>query len=106
MNILPQTLDKEEFIAYLKKNVVSEKIIKRVMNLPEKIIVNDVKYYLYTTTTQYNVGTTRHEFELNYYSDEMVRFLLSIESYPDIEISLNHIECDLKNLNINMECNK
>lgn len=100
MTVFPQTFDKAGFIKYLRKNKVNNVTVKRVMNLPESVIHGDVTYYLYITTRWYSIGKTHYEFELNYYSEEMVQFLLNIEPYNDIETSLNHIECELINLNL------
>lgn len=100
MGVYPKLFNKESFVKYLRKIKINEEIIERLSNLPDEVLYDNVWYKLYIATRWYSGGKTHYEFELNYYSEEMVKFLLNIEPYSDIEISLNHIECELRNLKL------
>jgi hypothetical protein len=79
---------------------VSETIINKFNELPEKIERNKDKYELYINSTWYNVGNTFYSFELNYYSEELIEYLFNSKVFNDIELSINNLICELKNSKI------
>jgi hypothetical protein len=98
--IYPKKYSKEEFRKFLEKNNVSETIINKFNELPEKIERNKDKYELYINSTWYNVGNTFYSFELNYYSEELIEYLFNSKVFNDIELSINNLICELKNSKI------
>ena len=96
MGVEQNEFNKKEFIEFMSINDVSDEIIKRFKKIPEKIHKNDSKYDLVVQTRWYNVEKTYREFELNYYSEKIMEYLLSFKVYNDIELSINHLECELR----------
>jgi hypothetical protein len=97
MKIYPKKYSKEEFIKFLKKNNVNDKIITKFVELPETVIHKGNEYDLYINSTWYNVGNTHYNFELNYYSEDLVEYLFNSKVFGDVEISINNLLCELMN---------
>ena len=87
---------RKEFIKFMNKYGVEEETISKFVDVPEKIIENEYEFNLIITSRWYNIGKTYYEFELNYYSPELMEYMFSLKVYRDIEISVNHLVNELK----------
>ena len=96
MGIYPKKYTKEEFIVFLKKNNVNETIINEFEKLPKKIKRNDNVFKLDLDTTWYSIGDTYYNFDINYYSEDLVEYLFSSKVFNNIEVTINRIRCELK----------
>jgi len=96
MGVYPSQYSRENFINnFLRKNNVSEGIIGKFVDLPEKIIIDEVEYKLFINVIFCSVGDTSYTFELNYYSEELVEFLFNSKVFGDVEFSINYLTCKL-----------
>jgi hypothetical protein len=43
----------------------------------------------------YGDGNTHYEFELNYYSEDLIEYLFSSKVFKNIKLSINNIICEL-----------
>lgn len=102
MTAHPKKYDKESFNDFLKKRNVSETIINKFNELPELIERSGNTYKLDINVTWYNIGNTHYGFELNYYCEELIEYLFTLKVFPDIEVSINNLLCEL----MGMECTK
>lgn len=85
----PNSYTKSQFLEFLKKNRVSETIIEKYNTLPELINRNGSNYKLNIVATWYDGGTVNYNFELNYYSEDLIEFLFPYQIFPDIEQSID-----------------
>jgi len=99
MGIYPKKYTKAEFIKFLEKNNVGDNIITKFVELPEVVERNGHKYEFYINSTWYNTGNTHYNFELNYYSEELIEYLFNSKVFSDVEISINNLMCDLMGSN-------
>ncbi len=100
MVIHPTIYTKEEFIKFLKKNNTDNNIINKFKELPEIIERMDGKiFYIYIHSLWHDVKKPYYEFELNYYSEELIEYLFSSKVFKDVEHSINYMICELKNIN-------
>jgi hypothetical protein len=90
----PTKHTKEGFIRFLKENGITNGVLERIEVLPD-IIHLDSDYKLNIVTTLQNKGTSYYEFELNYYSEEFMEFLLPYTIKDNVEVSVNILECEL-----------
>ena len=98
MGIYPNQYSRENFIKqYLKKNNVNDIIISKFVALPEKIIIDGHDYDIYINVTFFSVGDIYYNFELNYYSEELVEFLFNSKVFNDVGVSVNYLLCELIN---------
>ena len=107
MGVYPKKYKKEEFLKFLDKNNVSNKIINTFVELPESVERSGSTFKLDINSTWYSDEDTYYNFELNYYSEELVEYLFSSKVFSDIEISINYLLCELINNNfikIKREC--
>jgi hypothetical protein len=107
MGVYPKQYNRENFLIFLRKNNVNEAIISKFVELPEAVIVNGYKFNLFINVTWYSIGDTFYNFELNYYSEELIEFLFNLKVFNDIEVSINYLLCELINngyIKINEEC--
>jgi hypothetical protein len=95
MGVYPKQYGRENFLNFLRNNHVSDTIIGKFVDLPDKIIINEHEYDLYINVTWYSVDETYYSFELNYYSDELIEFLFNSKVFNDIEVSLNYLLSEL-----------
>lgn len=96
MGVYPSQYSREDFIKkFLKKNHVSDLIISKFVELPEKIIIDNHDYDLYINVTFISVGNTCYNFELNYYSEGLVEYLFNSKVFNDVEVSINYLICEL-----------
>lgn len=93
--IHPKIHSKEEFLNTLTNINTNNNIIKKFISLPENISYNNHKYDLYINVIWYNINNTFYNFELNYYSDELIEFLFPLKVYNDVELSINNLICNL-----------
>lgn len=106
MPITPIYYCKKTFIEFLQKNNVSDNIVEKFKKFPEKLIRRNKEFNLYIVSTRYNTKTPHHNFELNYYSDELVEFLFIFKVFDDAEKSINFLFCELINNNYIAKQNK
>jgi uncharacterized protein (DUF1919 family) len=99
MEVTPRGYSKETFMQFLHKNNVSDSIIEKFMQLPEKVVKRHREFKLYISSTWYDSGNTHYNFELNYYSEELVEYLFTYKIFTDIEKSVNFLLCELINNN-------
>jgi hypothetical protein len=100
MNTYTKKYDKEDFLKFLEKNNVNDVIISKFVELPECIIRGGNKYDIYINVTWYNVGNTHYEFEINYYSEQLIEYLFGLKVFKDVEFSINNLLCELINNNL------
>jgi len=99
MGIYPKNYNKEEFLKFLEKHNVSDAIISKFVELPETVEHSGCTFKLDINSIWYSVGNTFYNFELNYYSDELVEYLFSSKVFGDVELSINYLLCELINNN-------
>ena len=98
MGVYPNQYNREDFLEkFLRKNNVSDSIVSKFVGLPEKIIIDGNDYDIYINVTFISVGNTCYNFELNYYSEELVEYLFNSKVFNDIEVSINYLLCELIN---------
>lgn len=97
MGVYPKDYNKDSFIDFLNRNNVSDKIVEKFKELPEKLVHKGHEYKLNIQSTWYSGEKTHYNFELNYYSEELVEFLFSYKVFTDIEKSINYLLCELIN---------
>lgn len=100
MAVYPITYTKEEFIKFLERNNVSDNIINKFKELPKTVKRPDGNIYsLYISSYWHSEEKTFYEFEINYYSHELIEYLFSSKVFKDVEHSINYMLCELKNAN-------
>jgi len=100
MAIHPKTYTKVEFIKFLKKNNVNDNIINKFAELPETVKRPDGNVFsLYISSYWHSEEKTFYEFEINYYSFELIEYLFGSKVFKDVEHSINYMLCELKNAN-------
>lgn len=97
MGVYPKSYNKDTFIEFLQKNNVSDTIVDKFKELPETLTRKGHEYKLNIVSTWYSIGNTFYNFELNYYSEELVEFLFSYKIFTDVEKSINYLLCELIN---------
>jgi hypothetical protein len=96
MGVYPNQFSREDFLEkFLKENNVSDSIITKFVELPEKIIIDGHEYGLYVNVIFCSVGDTSYTFELNYYCEELVEFLFNSKVFGNVETSINYLMCEL-----------
>lgn len=100
MGVYPKKYCKEEFLDFLEKNNVSDTIIAKFVELPETVERSGNTFKLDINSTWYSIGDTFYNFELNYYSKELVEYLFNSKVFGDIEVSINYLMCELINKNL------
>jgi hypothetical protein len=109
MGVYPKTYNKNDFITFLQKNNVPDKVIEKFKELPEIIKHKNSEYKLSISTTWYSTGRTHYGFELNYYCENLIEYSFNPKVFNDIERSINYLLCELvKNKYIakSTECNQ
>jgi hypothetical protein len=99
MKTFPKKYDKKEFNKFLIKYNVSDTVINKFEELPEKIERSGNTYKLDINVIWYNVGITHYAFEINYYSEELIEYLFPLKVYGDIELSINNMLCEIAGIN-------
>ncbi len=97
VNIKPKKYTKQEFLKYLEKNNVGGEIIDKFSELPETIQRSGDTFMLDVNVIWYGDGNTHYEFELNYYSEDLIEYLFGSKVFKNIEICINNITCELIN---------
>ena len=97
MGVQPKIYDKNDFITFLRRNNVSDKVIEKFIELPETITRKNSVFKLNINSTWYSSGQTHYGFELNYYSENLVEYLFSPKVFNDVERSINYLLCELIN---------
>lgn len=97
MKVSPRTYDKKAFVEFLHKNNVSDSVIEKFKYLPEHLTRRHKEFTLYISSTWYDSGNTYYNFELNYYSEELVEYLFTYKVFTDVEKSINFLLCELIN---------
>jgi len=98
MKRYPNNYKKSQFLEFLKKNNVSDNVIKKFEKLPETLEHNGSEYKLNIVSTWYDGGTVNYNFEMNYYSIKLIEFLFSYVIYPDVERSIDELSREYTNL--------
>jgi hypothetical protein len=97
MAVYPKGYSKDDFIKFLQKINVSDKVIEKFNELPEKIKHKKSEYKININSTWYSTGNTHYTFELNYYSEENIEYLFTPKVFNNIERSINYLHCELIN---------
>ncbi len=100
MNIFPQIYSKEEFLELLITNNINDIIIHKFNKLPEFIEINKSTYFIYINVTQYGVKNPTYNYEINYYSNDLIEFLFNSKVFNSVELSINNLLCDLINIKL------
>ena len=104
---IPNNFGKQEFIALMKKIGVANGLFSRVEALPDIIHYNGHDYKLNISCSWHREDGTYYEFEMNYYAEDIMEFLLTYKIFRDIEVSLNYLECELMRrgfIDVETEC--
>lgn len=99
METYPKNYNTETFIEYLKDNHSETSLVERFKRLPATLIHNKIEHKLNIVKTYYIGDGSYYNFELNYYSDELLEFLFTYKIFQDVEDSIRHLECELQNGN-------
>ena len=99
MGVYSSENNKNEFLKYLKKIRANDKIISKFEKLPEVVQRNGDEFKLQVTHTFISVSPTGYNFELNYYSEDLVEYLFNSKIFGDVELSINYLLCELINSN-------
>jgi len=97
MTIHPKKYSKTDFIKFLEKNNVNDEVTNKFHELPESIQRNGNRFKLDINVMWYGDGNTHYEFELNYYSEELIEYLFGSKVFKTPEISINNLLCELVN---------
>jgi len=92
--------NKQQFIKFLNKNNINTTIIEKVKLFPETINKNNDNYDLYIKVTWHDNMETYYEFEFNYYNTEKIEFLFTIRIYNNIDVSINNLLSELRNIKV------
>ena len=106
--VKPREYSKNDFTKFLNKYGVNDEVVTDFKKIPETLNVNGEEFELKILTRWYNIGNTYYEFEFNYYSERIIEFLFGFKVYNDVEISINHLLCELKrhgHFDYNKNCN-
>ena len=87
--------NKDSFLKYLKKIRANDKIITKFAELPEVVHRNGDTFSLQVTHTFISVSPTGYNFEMNYYSDDLVEYLFNYKVFRDVDVSINYLLCEL-----------
>ena len=97
MGVYPSKYNKNEFVDFLKKCNVPSNVINDFNSLPIAIKYNKNTYKLDINCTWYSIGNTFYNFELNYYSEDIIEFLFPSKVYSNVELSINHLLSEINN---------
>ena len=97
MEVIPKEYCKETFIDFLHDNNFSDNIIEKFKLLPEKLKRRHKEYKIYIASAYYKTDNPYYNFELNYYSEELVEYLFSYKIFSDVEKSINFLLSELIN---------
>ena len=97
MGVYPKKYNKKEFLIFLEKNNAKNTTIDNFLKLPETVQQNGKVFKLDINSTWYSVGDTFYNFELNYYSEELVEYLFNFKIFDNVELSINYLVCELMN---------
>jgi len=95
MGVYPKKYNKNEFLEFLEKINVNDDIINKFIKLPETVEHNGNTFKLDINSIWYSIGDTFYNFELNYYSNELVEYLFSSKVFCSVETSINYLLCEL-----------
>jgi hypothetical protein len=99
MTIYHQLYTKNDFMHFLIKNHVNDNIISKFAELPETIKRNGTDFNIYISSIWHSEGKTFYEFEINYYSENLIEFLFGSKVFTDVEHSINSMLCEIKSAN-------
>ena len=99
MGVYPKKYNKEEFLKFLENSNVSDKIISKFIDLPETVERSGDLFNLDVNSIWYTIGNTFYNYEINYYSEELVEYLFNLKVFTDVELSINYLICELNNKN-------
>jgi hypothetical protein len=106
MTLFQKTYTKEEFIRFLERNNVNDKIISKFEKLPEAIKRSNSQFEIYIVAIWNSEGKTHYDFEINYYSEDLIEYLFSSKVFKDVELSINNVKCLIENSNYEIIMNK
>ena len=95
MGIYPRKYNKETFLMFLKKYNVSDSTLNKFNKLPETVERSGDIFKLDINGTWYNDNNTYYQFEINYYSEDLIEYLFSSKVFNDIDASINFLNCEL-----------
>ena len=99
MGVYSNENNKKGFLKYLKKIRANDKIITKFEELPEVVKRNGDEFELQVTHTFITTSPTGYDFEMNYYSEDLVEYLFNSKVFRDVELSINYLLCELINNN-------
>jgi len=97
MNIFPKIYNKKEFLTQLIETKTKEETIINFNKLPESLNHKGSEYLIYINVTKYGIKNVTHNYEINYYSKELIEFLFNSKVFNRVELSINNLLCDLMN---------
>ena len=100
MGAYPKGYDKDNFIKFLNENNVSISVVEKFKTLPEKVVHDNKEYKLNIISTWFSVGKTFYNFEINYYCEVEIEFLLNYKIFTDVEASVDFAIEGLKKFNL------
>lgn len=89
---------KNQFIKFLNENNINTTVIEKVKLFPETINKNNDDFDLYIKVIWNDNKETYYEFEFNYYNIEKIEFLFTIRIYRNIDISVNNLLTELRDI--------
>ncbi len=95
MGVYSSENNKKGYLKYLKKIRANNKIITKFEKLPETVKRNGDEFKLQVTHTFISVSPTGYNFEMNYYSEDLVEYLFNSKVFGDVELSINYLVCEL-----------
>lgn len=95
MGVYPSNHTKTTFFDSLKYHNLDDKVVSKFKSLPEIVSRKGDKFELQIVSTFISVGDMSYNFEMNYYSDNLVEYLFNTKVFGDIETSINFLLCEL-----------
>ena len=91
-------ITKIELLDFLTNIENKEDLIKNINELPEIIMIDRVKYELYIYVDPIKIENDEYEYELNYYSKDVMEFMFNSKKFNNIETSVYTLLYYLSNI--------
>lgn len=99
MGVYSNQNNKNGFLKYLKKIRTNDKIINKFTELPEVVKRNGNEFKLQVIHSFISKTPTGYDFEMNYYSEDLVEYLFNCKVFSDVKLSINYLICELTDNN-------